>query len=314
MATFVFVTTRIPAEYGAFQVNCASIAFVRTLDLGLEIHCNVQSALGECHHMDPQEARQASELFRRYRKSGDSTALTGVFDRVAPELFALACHLTRDMAEAEDLVQQSFLIAIQRAWRWDPKRPVVPWLAGILIREARKSRRRAARRPEPDRLAARTEEDGQGKALEGELRRCVEAAFASLPERYVEVTRAHLLDGEAPYSIANRLQRAPGTVRVQLHRGLELLRKALPAGLGLGFAGLLQSRGLAAVRTAVRSTATAQGPAVIAAGVGTLTWISIPLIGVATVSAKSIVITTAAVAMTGLGAALLPWAPPLPIL
>ena len=35
MATFVFVTTRIPAEYGAFQVNYASIAFVRTLDLGL---------------------------------------------------------------------------------------------------------------------------------------------------------------------------------------------------------------------------------------------------------------------------------------
>ena len=83
----------------------------------------------------------ASRAFRRFREHGDPAALTEVFDRLGPELFALAAHLARDAAEAEDLVQEIFLAALAGARRFDPSRAVAPWLVGILIKEARKARR-----------------------------------------------------------------------------------------------------------------------------------------------------------------------------
>src|SRR5262249_29337843 len=69
--------------------------------------------------------------------------------------------------------------------------------------------------------------------------------------------------------IARALERPPETVRSQLHRGLELLRKALPRGLAvpalaLAATGAFAGRGLAAVRAAVHAQALAQQAALAA--------------------------------------------------
>ena len=68
------------------------------------------------------------QLFDRYRARGDAEALARVFDEVAPSLLKVARHIDGRGSEAEDLVQTTFLVAIERAPAFDASRPLVPWL------------------------------------------------------------------------------------------------------------------------------------------------------------------------------------------
>ncbi|NOT28833.1 MAG: sigma-70 family RNA polymerase sigma factor, partial [Planctomycetes bacterium] len=95
----------------------------------------------------------SDRLFGEFRRTGDARALGEVYDRLAPELLGVALHTTRDPAQAEDVLQATFVAAIEQAQRFDPERRVLPWLVGILANEARKARERGTRRPDPERLA-----------------------------------------------------------------------------------------------------------------------------------------------------------------
>jgi RNA polymerase sigma factor (sigma-70 family) len=208
--------------------------------------------------------RKLDRLFLRFRKRGDAAALGEVFDRTAPELLKLAMHLVRDPVEAEDVVQSTFLAAIEGAQSYDATRQLMPWLVGILARQAGLVRRRARRVVEPDRLGERSADDPADLAQAQEFSEELKAALEALPETYREVLRLHLADGKRPVEIAQDLKRAPGTVRMQMHRGLDLLRKSLPAGFAAaGVGAVLQTRGLAAIREQVLSSASgsvAAGP------------------------------------------------------
>src|SRR5688572_10704260 len=120
-------------------------------------------------------------LFARYRKKGDAGALAQVFDRTAPELFRLAQHLVRDPLEAEDVLQETFVAAIDAAERWDDDRPLVPWMTGILARKASEARRRSRRVIDPGRLQERTADDPADVAADSEFSRELRAALAELP-------------------------------------------------------------------------------------------------------------------------------------
>lgn len=213
---------------------------------------------------------ELEDLFERYRSAQDLRALSKLFDLAAPELLRLAVHMAPDVASAEDLVQQTFLAAIEKQKRWRAGAPLLPWLFGILAKLAKKQRRSARRRPEPDRLALRSAEDPAQHTLDAETRSAIRSALEGLPELYREVVRASLFDGKPPHEIARELERAPGTVRMQLLRGLELLRRALPAGLAGGALVLCGTRGEAALKAVVLEKAAGAAPVVLATSTLTL--------------------------------------------
>ena len=170
--------------------------------------------------------------FRSFRKRGDPEAMARVFDAVAPKLLLVAGHLTRDAAEAEDLVQTTFLRALQDAERWDETRPLVPWLVGILSHRALDQRRRNQLR------SARELEHvaGEAKVLDPldlvsdkEMREAIAGSVDRLEEPYREVLILRIAHGLEPTEIAHTLGRSPGTVRMQLKRGREKLERAFPA-------------------------------------------------------------------------------------
>ena len=57
-----------------------------------------------------------TRLFLRWRDRGDAAALAELFDRTAPELLRLALHLCRHAVDAEDVLQATFLAAIESAF------------------------------------------------------------------------------------------------------------------------------------------------------------------------------------------------------
>tara|TARA_R110002072_G_scaffold299403_6_gene474973 strand:+ start:13132 stop:15663 length:2532 start_codon:yes stop_codon:yes gene_type:complete len=199
--------------------------------------------------------RTVETAFARYQAKEEAAALAIVFDRTAPELLRLARHLAADATQAEDLVQATFLTAIESANSHEAGRPVLPWLCGILTNHARSERRQARRAPEPSRLRADNVQDVHAETCERELREEVHEAIAQLPEVYRPVLRLWLEHGLEAHEIAATLERPAGTVRAQVTRGMEQLRRALPAGLaGATAIAVGTGNGLAAVRSQVLGT------------------------------------------------------------
>src|SRR5262245_3656568 len=99
------------------------------------------------------------DLFARFSGKGDVEALDEVFERTAPELLRIALHLAHDAPQAEDLVQATFVRALENAKRFRGARKLMPWLIGILAHEAARARRDGRRVIDPARLAERASED-----------------------------------------------------------------------------------------------------------------------------------------------------------
>ena len=119
--------------------------------------------------------------FARFRQHADARALAAVFDALAPELLLIAAHVAVAGTEAEDLVQATFLDAIEKAERWDASRPLLPWLIGILVNHARLERRRRERALDADRLPKASEPSPLDAAAASEVAEHVSQALRKLP-------------------------------------------------------------------------------------------------------------------------------------
>ena len=199
-----------------------------------------------------------SKLDRRFAhfcRTGDPDALGYVFDLTAGRLLRVALWLSRQRADAEDLLQRTFVQAIALRERFEAGRPVLPWLMGLMANQAHLLRRERQRRED---AAPRVERvvDPEAEAVAHELQDAVRAVRARLGEPYRDVLELHLEQGLDAGEIAARLGRPAGTVRTQLVRALEMLRKKLPSGFVAGFAPLsVGGGGLGTVRGAVVAAA-----------------------------------------------------------
>ncbi len=194
-------------------------------------------------------------LFLRFRDGGDMLALAKVFDHAAPQLMPVAAHLAARRDEADDLIQATFLTAIERANSYERDRPVLPWLLGILALHARKLREKQGRLLDLERVHQREESGPEQLAAAGEVRQAVDAAVRELPIAYAGIVRRHLVEGLEPRELASELGVSSGAARVRLHRGLKLLRRALPAAFSTGGYAATTSRGIDSIREAVMERA-----------------------------------------------------------
>ncbi|MBK8978297.1 MAG: sigma-70 family RNA polymerase sigma factor [Planctomycetes bacterium] len=204
--------------------------------------------------------RSVEDLFRRFRKTGAPRLLAAVYDRVAPELLLLAVHLGRSEGDAEDLLQETFVTAIESAQHWDGSRPLVPWLLGILANRARRLARERARQPDPARLELpdHAADDPLRAAADAEFAEEFARRLAALPRGYREVLTLRWVHGLTPTQIGHSLGLPIDTVKTRLRRGNEILRRALPVGFAAGaLATLTPARDLGTVREAVLAAARA---------------------------------------------------------
>jgi RNA polymerase sigma-70 factor (ECF subfamily) len=166
---------------------------------------------------------QPKTLLRRLA-DGDPNALGEFYDRFAGLVNALALRIVRDAAEAEDVVQETFVQAWRQAARFDPGRgSPEAWLCTIArTRALDRLRRRAARRedPEPSGPAPAerpSTEEGIAvrKALEtltADQRRALELAY---------------YEGLTQSEIAKRLGEPLGTIKTRIRTAMLRLREEL---------------------------------------------------------------------------------------
>lgn len=215
------------------------------------------------------------QRFAHYCRTGDPDALADVFDRTAGRLMRVALWLVGNRPDAEDLLQRTFLQAIEARASFELGRPVLPWLLGLLGNQARKLRSERQRATVVPAAADRVV-DAVAEAAAKELEHAVGAVRDRLGAPYSEVLRLHLEEGLNGKEIAERLARPAGTVRTQLVRALEQLRRHLPGGFVAGLAALavVDAAAVAAVRVGVLAAARAgAAPGVVGGLVVTTTTI-----------------------------------------
>jgi RNA polymerase sigma-70 factor (ECF subfamily) len=166
-----------------------------------------------------------------------------LFAAVASTAFGVAVRLTRNQADAEDLVQEAALLAFRAFASFEPDTNFRAWYLKILTNCYFSKRRREKSRPvtsdlddTPDLyLYARSAEAGfptQGPDPAAQLldklgTERVVAAIDRLPEEYRVVSTLYFMEDLSYEEIAQVLGCPIGTVRSRLHRDRKMLQKAL---------------------------------------------------------------------------------------
>jgi len=151
-------------------------------------------------------------LYRRHARLVQAVLLA----RVAPDSVA-------------DLVQDVFLIAMGRLQALRDDSAFAPWLATIARRRAADWRRRRRETVPLEEVEPQAMPEGEA-ARDALLARTALDAIASLPEAYRETLLLRFVAGLSGPEIAERTGLTHGSVRVNLHRGLGLLRERLRGG------------------------------------------------------------------------------------
>lgn len=151
--------------------------------------------------------------------AGDRNAFGELYKMYAPMVHGiLLARLPRD--EVADIVQEVFLSAYKNLHSLRDKNAFGAWLGMIARNYAADFYRREKPTEELSEDITHTDQP-RTEARE------ILAALRSLPEAYKETMILRLVEGMTGQEIAERTGLKPESVRVNLHRGMRLLRKKL---------------------------------------------------------------------------------------
>ena len=157
---------------------------------------------------------------------GDRAAFGALYQRYARMVHGILLARV-PIDDVDDLVQDVFLIALKRLAALREPHSFGPWLAAITRNRANDHYRRFVPQdqlPEDDSAAP----DARAKLRSAEVTATeVLEAVQSLTEAYRETLILRLVEGMTGPEIAVRTGLTPGSVRGNLHRGMQQLRAKL---------------------------------------------------------------------------------------
>ena len=152
-------------------------------------------------------------------RNGDDEAFGEMYRQFAPLVHGiLISRMPRQ--DVQDVVQEVFLSAYKNIGSLKDVDALGAWLARIARNHAAEHYRSS--RP-TDELPEETPAAGGRQAEAAEVMR----AIRSLPEAYSETLTLRLIEGMTGSEIAAATGLKPDSVRVNLHRGMEMLRQTL---------------------------------------------------------------------------------------
>jgi RNA polymerase sigma-70 factor (ECF subfamily) len=171
------------------------------------------------------------ELVRRARR-GDDAASDVLVNRHAGRLYGLALRLVGNAADAEDVVQETFLGAFRGLRGFRGHASVKTWLTRILVnRVARLHRSRRLRRATPIHLVLEPSGDAVPDAATAEVRADIRmdlsAVLAGLSDEHRTVVVLRELQGMSYSEMADALDVPRGTVESRLFRARQRLKELL---------------------------------------------------------------------------------------
>jgi len=160
-------------------------------------------------------------------------ALAELYDRYGGMVYRLALRIVRDTGIAEDLVQETFLRAWNRAAAFDSQRGAAgPWLLAIARNRSLDYLRAQSRRVANTLELNETEHparfvDFPAEALNFDLARQVKHALEQLgPDERAAIELAYF-EGLSQSEIAERMAQPLGTVKTWMRRAMARMRESM---------------------------------------------------------------------------------------
>ncbi len=189
------------------------------------------------------EAAVSDEALMAQICEGSGEALAVLFRRYARIVRGVAYRVLRDASEADDLLQDIFLLIHRLCRTFDRSRgPARFWILQMTYHRAISRRRYLSSRHFYTRLdldqaanqlgAPLTKSGRYEDSIDGaiERREALQVGFEDLSEDQRETLRLHFFEGYTIDEIAARLRQSAGNVRHHYYRGLDKLRKRMFAG------------------------------------------------------------------------------------
>jgi RNA polymerase sigma-70 factor (ECF subfamily) len=182
----------------------------------------------------------------------EEAAIRELVRRNNQRLFRAARAVLRNDAEAEDVVQETYVKAFTQLERFEGRAQFSTWLTRIALNEAFGRRRR--QRPTAELEAVEEAQSGgaelipfpggafpldpEATAGRRELNRLLEELVDELPEPFRVAFVLREIEGMATDEVAAHLGINPATVKTRLFRARKLLRDGMTARVAQGFSAL----------------------------------------------------------------------------
>jgi len=157
----------------------------------------------------------------RAAQAGDVASFEGLYVKYAPVVHSILLGRLPP-ADADDVTQNVFIAALTKLDSLREPAAFAGWIARMARNAAEDQRRKSVETFEIDERYATQATQGADAEAAHAL-----SAIRALPEAYRETLMLRLVEGMSGPEIAARTGLTPGSVRVNLHRGMQMLRDAL---------------------------------------------------------------------------------------
>jgi len=190
------------------------------------------------------------QLVERVR-TGDAAALETLMDRYASRIYRLAHGITRNEADAEEVVQDVFLTVFRKIHSFEGRAALGSWIYRVATNTALVKRRgkRAEievsldsqlpsflsdghRAGDPAFILADWSRTPETDLLSRETREILHRAIDALPDRYRTVLVLRDVEGLSNEEVAEVVGESLAAVKSRLHRARMVLREELTRRLG----------------------------------------------------------------------------------
>lgn len=197
------------------------------------------------------ETRDTDLFLVERLQSGDATALEGLIERHGSRVYRVAFQITRNEADAQEVVQDVFLAVFRKIRTFQRRAALGSWLyrvatnTALLKRRSRRTDREVPLEPQlpsfltdghragdPAYLNADWSQTPEAELLSQETREILQRTVDGLPDTYRAVLILRDIEGLSNEEVAEAVGESVAAVKSRLHRARMVLREELTRHLG----------------------------------------------------------------------------------
>lgn len=188
------------------------------------------AALSSSRFEQDADARPRDIALLERIRAHDASAIGELYDRHSRMLYGLVLRILRDRSEAEDVLQEVFMVVWNRASTYDSSAgSPAGWLVGIARNRAIDRLRAAAVRTRTleEAPVSQPPDTPERTAETTERQRAVVRALEAMPQEQRELIEEAYYFGFTQSELAERHQLPLGTVKTRIRNGMMALRQQL---------------------------------------------------------------------------------------
>lgn len=182
-------------------------------------------------NMDSSDDREALPQLLHRIAQGDERAFAELYQRTSAKLYGVCLRMLRERGEAEDALQNIYLILWRRADRFDPARAAaMTWLITLTRNQCIDRLRRHREAPLNEEIANSLADPEPGPSMRteaGEQRRRLDRCLDTLAAQQKSAVRAAFFMGVTYNELADLYEVPLATMKSWIRRSLIRLRRCL---------------------------------------------------------------------------------------